>query len=491
MGKGAGKGGRAEAVKMVSNVHVDSKVTAADDVNDADAPMRGYTMKEIESHSTPEDCWVVIDGNVYDVSKFVPSHPGGAMIYVKAGGDCSQLFDAYHPIRARKVLPKYLVGHVTDFSNQENPEKIVMYQDDSEFYTTMKRRVEAHFKKHNKDPRFHPEMYAKSAIILAMVLLSWYVAFFVSAKLETAFSPLVAFLAAVSFGFWRAEVGVSIQHDANHGSYCKNGTLCYLMGLTLDLVGASSYNWKQMHVNGHHAYTNLADYDLDVRVNEADIRRVSPQQPWHKWHVYQHAYLGFLYGLLSIKSMVDDFKMMRELRLGPTVFTPALPKERAIFYGGKAFSLMLVLGVPVALSPWGAVAAFGLYLVEEFACGWTLAMMFQVAHVTEKAAWPQVKDDGKVDMGWASSQVATTVNFAPRSWFWTHISGGLNHQIEHHVFPGVCHCHYPFIAPVVEETCKEFDVPYVAYDTFWTALKAHFGHMATMGNKKVPTLGDA
>ena len=67
-----------------------------------------YTVDEVEKHSTPKDCWVIVHGKVYDVTSFVPLHPGGNMIWVKAGGECTQLFDSYHPLRTRAVLEKYL-----------------------------------------------------------------------------------------------------------------------------------------------------------------------------------------------------------------------------------------------------------------------------------------------------------------------------------------------------------------------------------------------
>ena len=82
-----------------------------------------------------------------------------------------------------------------------------------------------------------------------------------------------------------AEVGVSIQHDANHGAYSRNTRLEYLLGTTLDMVGASSFMWKQQHVVGHHTYTNVEGLDPDIRVKDPDVRRVSQHQPWQSYQV--------------------------------------------------------------------------------------------------------------------------------------------------------------------------------------------------------------
>lgn len=92
-------------------------------------------------------------------------------------------------------------------------------------------------------------------------------------------------LSSVLLGICMAEVGVSIQHDANHGAYSDNTVLEYALGTTLDVVGASSFMWKQQHVVGHHTYTNVDGLDPDIRVKDPDVRRVSRHQPWQSYQV--------------------------------------------------------------------------------------------------------------------------------------------------------------------------------------------------------------
>ena len=196
---------------------------------------RKYTTEEVEKHSTPDDCWLIVHGKVYDVTTFVPRHPGGNMIWVKAGGDCTQLFDSYHPVKTQAVLDKYYIGEVRRVSGDED--KIITYNDDmkkGKFYMDCKVAVEKYFKDTKQDPRVHFEMYVKTAVILLGVAVCHYCSFFLTS------SFLVSAVFAALHGMFKAEIGVSIQHDANHGAYGKNTWFLHAMQLTLDAAGATS-----------------------------------------------------------------------------------------------------------------------------------------------------------------------------------------------------------------------------------------------------------
>ena len=452
---------------------------------------RVIKLEEIRRHKTKDDLWVSVHGKVYDVTRFVPKHPGGSMIYVKGGRDISQLFDAYHPLRAQKVLQQFYIGELEGVREGRAFEQVQYEADmgEGEFYRVVKERVERYFKDHRLDPRFSVAMYVKTACILGGLFLAYAGTFYAAATYAG------AFLCAVLFGVCKAEIGVSIQHDANHGAYCKSKWLGDAIGCTLDMVGASSFMWKQQHVVGHHAFTNT-QIDPDIRVGDDDIRRVTPEQPWSPKHRFQHLYLGLLYGLLSLKSVtVDDFKSLADGHIGPTQLTAMEAWERAVFWGGKAFFYGAWYAAPAFLSPWSLGQLAGLWLVAEAVTGWLLAFMFQVAHVVEGVDWLRVDDrTGKVPTGWAAGQVATSADFCHGSWFWTHFSGGLNYQTAHHLFPGVCHCHYPAITPIIMETCAEFGLKYNVYATFPDAVRGHFKYLEKVGlegvldGAKIPSL---
>eukprot|EP00873_Tetraselmis_striata_P024749 jgi/Tetstr1/445013/TSEL_032821.t1 len=443
---------------------------------DKGAAARVFSVEDVARHNTPADCWVIVRGRVYDVTAWAPKHPGGDLLFVKAGGDCTQLFDSYHPLSARRVLEKYYIGDAAP-----PPGGWTTYADDlddGQFYEVLKSRVYKFMKENKLDPRWAPAMYVKSFLILATVAVSFYAAFFYFTN------PLTCLVCAVVNGIAMAEVGVSIQHDANHGAYASSPAICHLMGLTLDVFGgASSFMWKQQHVVGHHAFTNLHDNDPDIRVSEKDVRRVTSFQPWHGYQKYQHIYLALLYGLLALKSvLLDDFTALLEGKIGPVKIAKFTARENAEFWSGKALFAAYFVGLPLLASPHSLAKLALLWLTAEACTGWTLAFMFQVAHVVPDVKYIKKEADGTVKLGWAEAQVATSADFSHGSSFWTHLSGGLNYQVVHHLFPGICHVHYPKIAPVVMQTCKEFGIPYTVYPTFGNALSAHFKHLKNVGS---------
>jgi len=476
-----------------------------------------FTRAEVAAHNTPGDCWLVIHDGVYDVTDFVSRHPGGPLIFCKAGGENTALFEAYHPLYVRKLLDKFKIGQlaadprgggsggVSSAPQEAATSRVVPKEEDArypryafdsdkgEFYHTVKSRVEAVMKEKGVDPRVSAAMYVKSACILLGLAACYLAAFY--GGLSFGWSLLLA----VGFGFFQGEIGVSIQHDANHGCYSRSPTLSMVMGWTLDLAGASSFMWKQQHVVGHHAYTNVVGVDPDIRVNDNDVRRVAMQHPHRPQHRYQHVYLLALYGLLALKSVVlDDFMALAEGCIGHVRIAKMTTLDTAVFWGGKAVFFSYALVAPLLWSHHSAAAVLVLLLAAELTCGWLLAFMFQVAHVQSEVDWFVIGRDNSVrsgpsmlgsvadaplkdgegrKVGWGAGQVLSSADFCHGSFFWTHVSGGLNYQIVHHLFPGVCHCHYPLIAPVIRQTCLEFGHRYTHYTTFASALSSHIEHL--------------
>ena len=193
-----------------------------------------------------------------------------------------------------------------------------------------------------------------------------------------------------------------------------------------------SFMWRQQHVVGHHAFTNVDGLDPDIRVGERDVRRVTGKQPWHGWHSWQHLYLGLLYGLLAFKSIyIDDFVALFGGSIGAVRLSKQTPAEAAVFWGGKALYATYMLAAPLAWSQHCLARLLALWAIADAVTGWMLAFMFQVAHVVDDVSYP-ARDPatGRVPLGWAAGQVATTADFCHGSWFWTHVSGGLNYQVR-------------------------------------------------------------
>jgi len=335
-------------------------------------------------------------------------------------------------------------------------------------------------------------MYVKSLAILSLLCCGWLGAFFLFPG-----SLAACLLCAVAVGVAEAEIGVSIMHDANHGAYSTSPRLNAVAAATCDLAGASSFVWRQQHVVGHHAFTNVVGLDPDIHAGGQDdkaIFRLAPPHAWHPWHAWQHLYLGCLYSLLAVKSIFhDDFAALARGALGPVTVARLTRGEKAVFWGGKAVYAAYMLAAPALLSPHSWARLLVLWSTINATTGVMLAFMFTVAHVVEDVAYLEREEGSrKVALGWAAAQMATTADFSHGSAFWTHVSGGLNHQVVHHLFPGICHCHYPQLAPIVMRTAAEFGIPYKVYPSFGAAVTAHFRHLRAMGrpllSMRVPSL---
>ena len=150
----------------------------------------------------------------------------------------------------------------------------------------------------------------------------------------------------------------------------------------------------------------------------------------------------------------------------------------------QVFSSLALL-LPLLLHPLWAVPLF--YLTVSLVQGLALSVVFQLAHCVEEAAFPLPRQDtGRMETGWAVHQVETTVDFARRSRLLSWFIGGLDFQIEHHVFPRICHVNYPALVPLVEETCREFGLRYAAHETFRAGVVSHFRWLRRMGKPSLP-----
>lgn len=318
-------------------------------------------------------------------------------------------------------------------------------------------------------------MYLKTAVILAWFVGSW-------ALLVFRENPWwVAVPLAMSLGLSIAAVGMGIQHDANHGAYSRRPWVNRAFGLTLDLMGVCSYFWRLKHNVIHHTYTNIrgVDFDLDF----GSIARLSPEQRRRGYHRYQQYYLWFLYCFLLPKWVFhDDFVLLRTLRAGPHDLPRPGRGEVALFYGAKVVFVAWSLVIPALFHPIWQVLLFHLIAVSTM--GVALSSTFQLAHCAEMADFPEAPADGQiVAEDFAAHQVQTTVDFAQDHGLLTWFLGGLNYQVEHHLFPKVCHLHYPALSRIVRETAADHGIRYRCEPTLRRALAAHYRHLRKMGRE--------
>ena len=361
----------------------------------------------------------------------------------------------------------------------EGGEAVPKFASDSGFHKAVKRRVFSWLEQEGLSPRDCPRMYLKTAALLIWFGASYTgLVFFATVWWQAA-------LCAGSLAFAIAGMAFAIQHDGNHRAFSESRSVNQLAGSVLDLLGGSSYVWKWKHNIAHHTYTNLARADGDI---EVPFARLSPAQPRKKIHRYQKFYLWLIYGFLVIHwQLFEDFKQVAVGRISGQRF----PRPRGLrlvkFIGGKGLFLVWAFVVPMLLHSWWLVLLF--YAAISLVLSFILVLVFQLAHTVEETTAPVLAPGTTtIDKGWAVHQVETTANFAIGNGLLSWYLGGLNFQIEHHLFPRICHIHYPQIAKIVREACAEFGVRYSAHRTLLSALCSHYQWLHRMG-QAAPTAG--
>lgn len=303
--------------------------------------------------------------------------------------------------------------------------------------------------------------------------------------ITNAFGTVWAFYALYAvMGFGAAGIGLSIMHDANHGSYSSRKWLNDALSYTLNLVGGHSILWKVQHNVLHHTYTNVHDVDEDI--SPKGVLRMAPASKWRPMHRWQHYYAWFFYGLLTMAWVTaKDFKaIVRYQQNGMMqMMNVSIVKEWIVMVLSKIMYYGYILILPMILLPFAWWQILLGFFILHYITGFILAIIFQPAHVIDGTEYPMPDAEGNLENSWAIHQLHTTTNFGHRHRIFSWYVGGLNYQVEHHLFPNICHVHYRNIAPIVEQTTKEFGLPYKSKDTFIEALVAHTKLLKELGRK--------
>jgi linoleoyl-CoA desaturase len=355
-----------------------------------------------------------------------------------------------------------------------NTSQRVRFAERGAFARDLDAGVAAYFEKPgaNRSRRDAPRMYLKTLVILAWFVGSWAALVFVAER------PWQGVLAAVSLGLSIAGVGMCIQHDANHGAYSRLRWVNRLFGATLDVMGVSSFIWRPKHNVAHHTFTNVGgvDFDLDF----GGLARLAPTQARRSWHRYQQLYLWFFYGFLLPKWVFfDDFVILRSRLIGVHPLPKPGRADLASFVFWKLFFVGWAIVIPLLFHPWWQVLLF--HLLAAFTLGWTLGTVFQLAHCSGEAEFPIEPAERRLTTDFATHQLETTVDFAPKSRLVTWFCGGLNFQVEHHLFPKVCHVHYPALSLIVADVAARHGLRHRSQPTLALALGSHYRHLRSMG----------
>ena len=347
------------------------------------------------------------------------------------------------------------------------------YSADKNFQLELYRRVDDYFKRSGRHRRDMLQWYIKAASILGLFVVSYLLLVFVVSAWWQAV-PLTIVLAIATGG-----IGFNIMHDAGHGAVSQYRAINRLMAHSLDIVGGSSYLWRWKHSVIHHNYSNITDHDMDVSLGM--LARFTPYQASYTHQRWQQWYIWLLYGLMAIKwQFFDDFWALLLGKIGPHHIPRPRGADLVWLVACKLSFFVLAFGIPLLLHPLWAFAA--LYFLYATVLGLALSVVFQLAHCVEEADFPEVaKDARSVDNPWAVHQVKTTVNFSRGNRMLTWLIGGLNYQIEHHLFPDVSHCNYPGLSSLVKDTCDEFGIEYKEHTSFWSGVCSHFRWLRRMG----------
>lgn len=345
----------------------------------------------------------------------------------------------------------------------------------NEFIKELRLSIDDYFKK-NKISRFgNANMVFKTIFMFSLYYIPYFVA--VSGVIT---NNWIYWLMWVLMGVGMAGIGLSVMHDANHGAYSKNKVVNKLLGLSLNFLGGSAKNWKIQHNRLHHTYTNIHDMDPDV--SPMGLLRFSPDAPLKKIHRLQHFYAWFLYGLMTFSWATDkEFKQLNEFKRDGVIDKKEYRSLMFEMVSWKVIYYAYMFAIPYFFGN----ISFGFWLLcfitLHFVAGFILATIFQTAHVMPECDYPHANENGTVENNWAIHQLQTTSNYAPKSRFFSWFVGGLNYQVEHHLFPNICHVHYKNISHIVRKKAEKYNLPYYTQKNYFSALVEHTKMLKSLG----------
>ncbi len=342
-------------------------------------------------------------------------------------------------------------------------------------YTALNSEIERYFAENNLSKKGNLHLYLKGIFFVASIIYCYIQLVFFTPE-----SLFFNILLCVFAGFTLAFIGFNVMHDACHGSFSEHKKINEAFSYSMNLLGSCAYIWKVKHNLVHHSFTNIDGIDADII--QTKLLRFAPSQQKRAIHRYQHLYGLFLYGVSYITWIFfNDFEKYFKQKVHVTPIARFDAKQKAIFWLSKLYFLAVYLAIPIYFL--GFTTALLGFLIVSVACGVMLSVVFQLAHVVEKTEFEDATDTTLfLEAEWAEHQLNTTANFATDnsvvSWF----LGGLNFQIEHHLFPYISHVHYPKIQPIVQRICAEYGVEYRQYPTLGNALVSHYKMMKILGN---------
>lgn len=341
------------------------------------------------------------------------------------------------------------------------------------FHAELKKRINNYFEERGKSTTGNMTLYTKAIILLiAFVFVYVHLVFF---------TPVIwlAVLECVALGGIVAAIGFNVMHDGAHGSFSKYKWINRLAALSLNILGGNHFMWNVKHNVIHHAYTNVDGIDDDINIQP--WMRMSTTQKKYSFHKYQHLYFWLLYSLLYILWIfVLDYTKYFRSKIGSMPLKKMKVADHITFWSFKVVNLALYVGIPIYMV--GFQTWLVGFLIFSTLAGFIISIVFQLAHTVEHTAFPMPDaETGRLEDEWAVHQLKTTANFATNNKVVNWLVGGLNFQVEHHLFPKISHVHYPAISKIIRNTCREYGIPYIEYPKTRYAIASHVSFLKQMG----------
>lgn len=339
------------------------------------------------------------------------------------------------------------------------------------FHAELKKRIQDYFATSGNTPTGNYKLFIKGAV-LATAFVALYVHLVV-------FTPIawIAIAECAVLGGVIAAIGFNVMHDGGHGSFSRRKWVNHLAAFSLNILGGNSFMWNVKHNIIHHAYTNIEGVDDDIDIQP--WLRMSTEQKKHRLHKYQHRYFWFLYATLYILWVfVLDYQKYFKRRIGAMPLKKMSTYDHFVFWTFKFVHYFLFIVLPILLVGW--LSWLIGFLICTLIAGFIISIVFQLAHTVEHTHFPTANGRDMPDE-WAIHQIKTTANFATRNKLISWLIGGLNFQIEHHLFPKISHVHYPAISAITRQVCQEYGVQYIEYRRMRQAVVSHVSFLRKMG----------
>ncbi|MBD8488225.1 acyl-CoA desaturase [Echinicola sp. CAU 1574] len=350
----------------------------------------------------------------------------------------------------------------------------------SGFDKTLRTKVNNYFEKNNISRYGNGNMIVKTVIMLSIFFIP--LIFIGSGMVE---NTALLFTLYITSGFGMAGVGMGVMHDAIHGSYSKSRAVNRYLGYTMNLIGANSDVWKIQHNVLHHTYTNIEEGDDDINV--PFFLRFSPHAKHYWIHRFQYLYVWLFYGLSTISwiTLKDFVRACRYNKMGFFDRKSSFTKELLKIAVWKIIYYSYALFLPLIMVPLPAYIVVLAFLGMHFVTGICISLVFQTAHIVPGTEFIHADKKGQIHNEWTLHQLATTSNYAPKSTLFSWLIGGLNFQVEHHLFPNICHVHYKKLSGIVSRTAKEYNLPYNVKKSFFEALLDHIKMLRQLGIQQI------